>query len=217
MNLRQLLDVLVGLDTERELDLKVGETSIKHINFECEQVLLASILGDGHLGIHKERGRNYYFKEEHSISQEEYVRWKASYLRVFNAQVRIYDRYDKRFKEPHYKSVVLYTNCSPQLNPYTSLTVSEILCKLEEFGLAVWYCDDGSKRKRSDYAYLCINSFTERQHEIVIDWFQKEHSITATTDPQKTLCFQADEARKLFRIIRPYVPTCMKYKLSRFC
>ena len=150
---------------------------------KMEQVLLGSLLGDGSLHIHKKRGKNATYTEEHSLKQLQYAKWKNSFLKFKETLV---NRKEKRFGDVReYQQVCIYSPASPTLTEYYSffypngkkVVTREILDKLEPLGLAVWYCDDGCYLYRQNMINFATNKFTKKENEFIIDFFYKKFHI----------------------------------------
>jgi hypothetical protein len=106
----------------------------------AQQVILGSILGDGHLAKPRQSGSNWGLEIKHALSQEDYLRWKAKLL---GPLVRTIDYPPDRirlrtvrhpFLTELAKLVVIEGRKSVPLHPFDTIT---------ELGLGIWYLDDG--------------------------------------------------------------------------
>lgn len=105
------------------------------------QIILSGILGDG--GLYKNR-HNYYFKC--SCKHKEYIEFKSSFI----PELLGTKWYRKDPNLGSYKQTpmhILRTKTAEKLTLLNNLTLIEILDKLDDFGLAMWFFDDGSLHK----------------------------------------------------------------------
>lgn len=196
------------------------------LNFD-EQVLLGSMLGDGHIRIHP-NGKNPDFREEHSLKQRDYLLWKNSFLHF---KIGYNKRFDKRFEGGNYISISLSSCSSPSLLEYyhlfypnkTKVISKQILKILNLRGLAVWWCDDGSlccyptKKGFCYQGVLSTQKFTLKEHLLIQNWFKKlglKTKIKENNKHQNFLTFANMDIKKLSDLIRPFIPKSMSYKLT---
>ncbi|MBI5061137.1 MAG: hypothetical protein HZB67_02385 [Candidatus Aenigmarchaeota archaeon] len=190
-----------------------------------KQILLGSVLGDGCLSIPK-LGRNAFFKEEHAVKQEPYLRWKVMYLKKhFKINVRSFSRYNRNF-------ISATTNCSPILtNFYKSIYKNKIkavdkkiLDEIDEFGLAVWYCDDGNYRLRFGSCVISTCSFTLEENREIKKWLKNKWDLDCVIRTLKRnnhkyfyLEFDVNNANKFLLLIKNFIlsmPDCVWYKVG---
>ena len=194
------------------------------IDEDAHQILLGSLLGDGSLTIHKFSPR---FSENHCMKQKEYLNWKINYFEKDNIPLttRIVIL-KKNGKQINYQLWSMETKYIPQLLYYYSLFYGngkkevnwKILQQLEPLGLAVWYCDDGSLYKRNDRyneVHIATNCFSLEQLELVKTWFKFRWDINITIRPSdNTISIMQDSIKKFINLIKPYIQSCMRYKIN---
>lgn len=138
------------------------------------ELLIGSLLGDGHLRPH--RGR-VVFEFLQSAKRKFYVQWKHEILGDL-ACPQIYHNVGER---EYYK---LATKTHPELEELYNLfyhggkkSVPESISKiLTPFAIAVWYMDDGSISK--DAAYFNTQGFTAEEQLLLIKAFRRFYIIT---------------------------------------
>lgn len=198
---------------------------------EEEQVLLGSLLGDGGIERINITGR---FREAHSIKQKEYLLWKKPFLQKFIPNTRLYDVKYKYKNEVKLKSCIeLKTKCFPILNKYYNLfypkgkktITKEILNKITELGLLIWYLDDGnySYNGYSGSYFLATCGSLEKQ-KLIQEWFKKRWNLNTeivTNKKRKDYLIRLNvkEGKQFFEILYPLfikykLPEKMKYKFG---
>lgn len=117
------------------------------INEIQNQILLSGLLGDGNL---KRNGlKNYMYRECHSIKEEEYLKWKFDNLYPLTKDCSI--TFSKKRKPTQNDQKGFNTKTLAELIPYSQLSKSEIISKLNELGLILYILDDGWKHSHSKY------------------------------------------------------------------
>lgn len=196
-----------------------------YIDENAEQILLGSILGDGCISIPR-LGKNAFFREEHTTKQETYLIWKVNFIKgYFKINTRKFERHNQKF-------ICITTNCSSLLtNLYNlfyknkvKLVNRKILDKINELGLAVWYCDDGNYRLRFGSCLISTSCFTLKENEEIRKWLKDRWTLDCAIRVLKRnnnkyfyLEFDVENANKFLLIIRNYVlsmPSCVWYKLG---
>jgi len=180
------------------------------------QILIGSLLGDGHIP-----KKCNYFTMTHGMKQIKYMEWKVEQLGcLVQSDIKKHSYYDKRVDK-------ILTNVYVKTIPHQLIKDMkqkfytpdkhpsiEFIEQLDAIGLAVWYCDDGSII-RNNRARICTNSFQRSHIESVINVLQHRfHFDTIWINKDNMLLFSANDSRRLKSIISPFVPTCMNYKLG---
>jgi hypothetical protein len=103
---------------------------------------------------------------------------------------------------------------------------SGILDLLEPLGLAVWYMDDGSYNYRNRISSICSFVCDLRYLNKIKNYFNKRWGIECRinkTNPGSFSSFKGKRHRidftvqstdKFLRLIEPFIPFCMDYKLG---
>lgn len=195
------------------------------LNEKEEQVIIGGLLGDLHC--RKTRtSKNPRLEGGHGSRQRDYALYKIKLLKRLNWVGR-----NSRDGSYHYLS-----KSYPCLNKYYGIfyrtnkkTINEnILDKINELGLLIWYMDDGSYHKRDKTTNIYTNCFTIEEQKIIKGWFEKKWGIYPkihkTKDPKNYpdkiwyyLYFPVNETKKLHNLFHNlHIPECMKYKFSFF-
>jgi len=203
-----------------------------------KNVLVGTLLGDGNLHVNK-HGRNPYLGWGHGPNQRDYLVWKAKQFgKLFNKnEPSVYVDKD---------GDVLYqlsSRCHPLLTGYYDLFYSrpdsectkhihkkritpEILDRVTDQALAIWWCDDGSVERNSrrssgsrDAIKIYLGGMAGSDYELVESWFcDRGYRTTRNswmTDGNKVvLRFSVDSTETLMEKILPYIPVCMYPKVG---
>lgn len=197
---------------------------------EFKGLLVGMLLGDGCLAL--SGGRNAYMRIQHGLSQDDYLRHKAAILGELTA-VNIH------YLNGKYPGIAcktrrhpLYTRLREIAYPGGRKTVTPTwLNWLTPQGVAIWYMDDGSLMKQSGTnksgrpriisrriaLNTCGFSLEENQllQRFLLERFGIKFNINTTRWHDKVyyrLVAGANEARKLFELIGPYLHPSMAYK-----
>lgn len=184
-----------------------------------KQILLGSLMGDSN--IYLSSNKYYNFSIEHSLKQEEYIKWKAKKLKIENIFYR--NRLDKRTNKV-YHSVSIY-KCSSEFKKFYNLFYSpkkeitqEILDLLDEVSVAIWYCDDGWYYKNPKYYThqigIATNSFSRKSLELIVNWFKSKYNLDFKIVKNGSIRITSEKQCKQFlNIFGKYIPKCMNYKM----
>ncbi len=197
-----------------------------------EEVLIGSLLGDGHLEKHK-NGKNASLKIGRATSDRAYLEWQAIVFKNYLTPSGIIDRkiFDKRTKKV-YKNSRLSTSCSPVFTIFhskwykekTKIVPSDLV--LTPLILAVWIADDGHvscykcrKKKNASYGKeypevlhikIATHGFTENECKFLLDKIEKLCSVKGHLNKEKngqaTLRFYKEDAIKILRVIDSVFP-----------
>jgi len=201
----------------------VGSREAASLSPACREVLIGTILGDGCL---ERNGCNVRLRIDHSVRQRSFVEWKfAQFKELHPLEPRLVNRIDSRTGQVHtnYRFV---TRNSSALNSYFEFFYDELQGKripnwiadllTSPLSLAVWYMDDGGRRRDCRSGYLNTNAYR------VIDVELLRACLMANFDVATRLHFAAGHPRiyipvasfKSFcDVIEPYVISDMRYKL----
>jgi len=196
----------------------------KSLNYEQEQILIGSLLGDGCIG---KQLTTYRYIETHSIKQKDYLLWKNSFL---NYNIRIFTK-NGGGHERQYVSIdkgdianlerlynLFYPNNIKNVN-------QEILNKVDVLALSIWFMDDG----HYDYKVRIINlyTFTFGLHGnlSIKNWFKSKWNINCKIVEKRDntldrgekryyVSFNTQETKKLLKIIGKYIAPSMEYKFG---
>lgn len=193
-----------------------------HLSEVENQVILGGLLGDLYCRI-KKTCKNAQIEGAHCKEQEPYLLWKINMLKSLSFSLRRNRKgylffASKAYPCLNYYRDIFYKNGKKQVG-------NEILNKINDFGLAIWYMDDGSFKKRDKYCYIHTNGFTYEENFLIKNWFINRWNIypkIITHKDQKRypkkiwylLKFDVSETKKLISIIKEYIHPTMKYKMG---
>lgn len=186
---------------------------------EQKEIIYGSLLGDGSISNGFRKGIRYQsiFEEKHCSKQKDYVFWK--YLKLKNLclsepkeiknslQWRI-----RTFAHP------FFSKLRENIYPREIKTLNEtFLNNIGPLGLAVWYMDDGTISKQSNFVKFCTCSFTINEHQILIKWLKNKFSLETYMKiygKYRFLVVEKESRKLLFQILKEYVINSMKYKIT---
>lgn len=189
--------------------IKEYKVTIQISNSQHE-VIIGSILGDGHLEVYARYPR---LKIEHSYSQKEYVDWKYAILETLT------------WSAPKEKVGIKRHNYF-----FNTLSISQLVWYYEIFGdrkipediekhltplaLAIWFMDDGSvKSKQCRGLYIQTQSFSSKNLTRLQKALSRRYFIeTKVVQDNRLYLPSKTSARALRKIISPYIIPCMQYK-----
>ncbi len=122
--------------------------TLNDFNNAVRQCLLGSILGDGCVTKPTKRNcNNYCFSETHYEKQIEYCKWKAGFLKDLHP--RVYSSTEKcQIVTPSHPIFTEIRNAAYENNNKHRLPLG-LFGEIDEFGLLIWYLDDGGKYGRA--------------------------------------------------------------------
>jgi len=206
-----------------------------------KQIVLGTLLGDGVL-INREKGPS--MRITHSIKQFEYVKWlweQLPNLKWQNSQVNVTCLCQKPYQlnGREYKPQIAWFETRKHLffkylkgllynNSARKIVTRKYLNLLDPQGIAVWWCDDGqcnviyqNGNPLSRVGFLWTSGFSKEENHVIQRWFRNVWGIECTVKQQQQnkkinyyLRFNATNLKRLVKLIKDYVPECMKYKID---
>ncbi|MBI4253046.1 hypothetical protein HY623_02610 [Candidatus Uhrbacteria bacterium] len=179
-----------------------------------KSVIVGTLLGDGYARIVKGR-RNVLLEINHSYIQKEYVDWKYSILKNISTsgpKIRRGNnsRIAYRFTTRQHPEITKFYNLFYKEGKKVVPTIT-----LNPLSLAVWFMDDGSKCRDSDF-YLNTQQFTPTDQSSLLA-FLKDMGLNARLNKDKTyyrVRFMKESVRTLKGIVAKFVIPSMKYKIE---
>jgi hypothetical protein len=192
------------------------------INHEEHDMIVGSLMGDASI---RQREKNSCFRVAHSIKQKEYLESKLNVLKEFN--ISEYNKRKRIINNRIVEMIYLATKTHPIFNFYRNLfyevsgrkiITNKILSLLNPRSLAYWICDDGSYSNTQGYIILCTNSFSLEEHRLMKEFFNKRFGLDPTIGFRDKkyyyLRFKQEDSKKLIKIVKAFIPTCMLYKIG---
>ena len=196
----------------------------------CKSVILGSILGDGSLKLY-DGYKNARLSIRHSNIQKDYLLWKMEKLSEINnfksLQIQQPTGYSKQLK-------LLYQSQShEELTKLYALTYKKNKLNIKRrwlnhmtpLSLAVWWLDDGSLIGNRKKGVICTDGFSEKSVNLLSNYLFKVWKIKTRVGNVRRIregkeklypriWISTNELRKIFDIIKEWVPECIKYKIN---
>jgi len=191
------------------------------ISDEEHDLIIGSLMGDASI---RQREKNSCFRVAHSVKQKEYIEWKLNIIKDF--RISEYTERSRIVNKRKVDMIYLSTKTHPIFNYYRRLfyaagrknITKEILEQLNPRSLAIWACDDGSYENKQGYIILCTNSYTLEEHKLMKEFFKERFDLDPTIGFRDGkyyyLRFKQNDTKKLIKIIKPFIPKSMLYKIG---
>lgn len=190
--------------------------------------LLSMGIGDGHVRMTSKGSGELCIG--HCLDQKEYCLFKRNIVsKILGKKINIYSTLSEGHKgvrfmvgDPHFKNIrsQLYNNEGKKV------ITQNILNKIDDWGMAIWYMDDGSfypkKRNGKVHAYelvLCTYFDGEEEAEMLIKHMLDTYAAKFTIKRNKgkfSIRCGTRQARKFLNYIEPYLIPSMYYKTFKF-
>jgi len=214
-------------EKEKRKSLEQGKKEFETLSDQTRAILLGLLLGDGSLKI-QAGYKNARLSFRHSITQEEYYKWKREKLKaelstdkdMWYQESTNSDEFGKR--KWRYQS-----GARPSLTYLYELThkgKSELvirrtwLNKMTALSLAVWWCDDGSLVGNASQGVFSTDGFKEGDVKVLDQYMKKVWGITTEArlhglkradggERYRLWIKTHEDLKKFLRIIMPELPT----------
>jgi superfamily II DNA or RNA helicase len=192
------------------------EAVARAMNPDQYQVLLGSLLGDGHLQT-LPSGR-YRLGVTHGVGQREYCSWKAD---MFGVSVREFAGGCENGTELEFVTHVIDLPADQSFPSKKTFCPQWVLDGLDARSLAVWHMDGGSLQPCGSIT-LATNSFDEESHVRICTKLQSmgleaRYGVVATRPDGRTF-FEVklgqEAGRKMVAMIARYIHPSMRYKVA---
>lgn len=190
-------------------------TGLRKPSSDVEQVLYASLLGDG--GLTSRWGSGTGYRCSQASNREGYVRWKAEALSSF-CEVRVSKTrtgYRAITKYHPYFAEMKQSNLFEQGHAHTKATVTRsLLDKMGALSLAVWYQDDGTLSEGST-PRIYATKMPADQRELVIGWADTYFNIPLTYNENNGFFYPRGLEGRVyfFKAVSPYIHKDCMYKI----
>lgn len=180
-----------------------------------KNIIIGTLLGDA--WIQKQKySYNFAFEQ---VSKE-YALWKADKI---NLPYKFFerDRFDKRTNKTYHSCVVYFNKNKSLKKEYYNLFYTskkkvslEILDKLDDEGVCIWFLDDGNTYYNSNNCHikLAVNGFVEDERNLIIKWFKDKYDLNFKHSQKAIRLTSKIECEKFMDIVEKYIPNCMEYK-----
>lgn len=212
----------------------------KKLNYEQQQFIFGSLLGDSHLAcrIRHERGTDkeqLEFSVGHCEKQKGYIEHIAKLLGT-NISCSIqgpnsFGTGNKQFRTAYYNKYELLPIHKLCFRNNKKTVSKDWTDKIDALALAYWFMDDGTsvyyststikKNKKGVSVLFCTQSFTKSDHKLLQKMLQDKFEIKSTITKCKDgtgylLKIKGESVNNLMDIVSPHVNLikCMRYKIK---
>ena len=168
---------------------------------EREQVLLGSLLGDGHL---EKTGR---LRIDHGDKQKAYLQWKIAAFKGLCTDIaprRICDKFGDRVTwQGRVGTCLAFRRARADWYATESKEILDgALDALGDLGLAVWFMDDATISKQDGRICLHYQGFNRRSRQLCLDWFASQG--WSGLENRGRFQFDAASSRSILRRVHCY-------------
>lgn len=188
------------------------------------QFMMGNLLGDATITKISGLAKHSRFSVAHKKDHVEYIKFKHNFLckyKLGSSKISEYKIYNNRYKKGFFEEVRFKSKSNPYFDNYRKLfyprgikIIPDIINKINDFGLTIWYMDDGSVT--NDSYSLATNGFSEKEVERLIEIlynnFELKCSKYRSKDKYQILIYK-ESAEKFCNIINSHILPIMKYKL----
>jgi len=184
------------------------------------QILIGTLLGDAHLELN---GKYVRLRVDHYSPQKDYTFWMASEFTPFSLPPRIISRVDKRNGKT-YTRWHFSTKSLPILSEFRNMFYKEgkkivppnISGMMDNLSLAIWYMDDGFRRRDSKGFYLCSSSFTHEEQSILQRTLWERFKLESKIHHQRELeriFIPSAFSDRFNNLVKQFILPTLSYKL----
>ena len=180
------------------------------MNERQKQVIISGWLGDGTL---PKNGKNHYF--ETGCKYKSYVDFKASILNNI-LRPKFYSIRPSGYTGNgiHY----ITTRNHIYITRVANMSLDEILNKLNDFGIALWFYDDGSLHKTKFFYNLNTQAFSYGENQVIAKYLENRFNIKCVIRRDKSYYYisinKLGGADKINSLLKKYPIDCYKYKTA---
>ncbi len=187
-----------------------------------QDILIGTLLGDGCLEVN---GSNVRLKIDHSLNQKQLTEWIFNEFMVFcSKKPYLLKQYDNRTNKiySHYRfstlSKPVFNNFYSTFYPKKKKIVPKDIKKLlvSPLSLAVWYMDDGFRRRDCNSLYLCTSAYTKKEHILLLETLKMNFNIDAKVHfaaGNARIYIPASSARQFCALVKDFMLKDLSYKL----
>jgi len=184
------------------------------------EILIGTLLGDAHL---EKNGKYTRLRVDHYDKHKEYIFWLAEEFLPFSCKPRHIVQADKRSGK-NYSRWHFSTKSLPIFDEFRELFYENrrkriplsLSQSLTPLSLAVWYMDDGFRRKDSKGFYFCTSSYTSEEQKILQEILREKCGLVTNIHHQhklERLFIPSASADRLNALMQDFVLPLFRYKL----
>ncbi|PIS22473.1 hypothetical protein COT50_01865 [candidate division WWE3 bacterium CG08_land_8_20_14_0_20_41_10] len=204
---------------------EVESSIIACMNKVQKVVLVGMIMGDAY--IQPTGAKNARIRLEHSLKQYDYLMWKAKFFpEFFQGRPTTLNRFNQKYGKT-YSYCRFQSNSSPEIGAFRRIfyddhgkkVIPENMVELlhHPLSLCVWYLDDGYYYKKDKMSYIYLPNYSSKEFDFLTLVMTKNFNLSPKLKRKKLgwcLLFSVLQTRELIKLISPFVPDCMKYKIG---
>ena len=199
----------------------MGSREVEKLNKHQKEIIIGKLLGDGCL---ETNGLYPRLKIDQTRAQKEYVFWlyRKFPLLVGRKPFKI-KFFDKRMNKSYYhwrfstKSLPVFKHWQKLFyKGKTKIIPKNISNLLTPLSLAVWYMDDGYRRKDCRGVYLCTSAYTIPEQKLLQETLLRVFSLKSRLHYAAgyvKIYIPADCTESFCKIINKYIIPSFSYKL----
>lgn len=199
----------------------VGSREAEKLSKQQKDILIGKMLGDGCLEIN---GFNPRLKVDQTRAQKEYVFWLYKKFVPFVGRTPYETKFfDKRFNKIYYhwrfttNSLSIFKHWhSIFYKGKIKIVPKNIFDLLTLRSLAVWYMDDGYRRRDCNGVYLCTSAYSTSEQKLLQDALNRKFFLKSRLHyaaGNVKIYIPASHGRYFCEIIKKYILPSFSYKL----
>lgn len=187
-----------------------------------QDILIGTLLGDGCLEVN---GKNVRLKIDHSIDQKQLTDWMFDEFKEFTTKTPyLLDQFDGRTNKfyHHYRFSTINTSALKKFYLKFYYLKRKVVPKniqrllMSPLSLAVWYMDDGFRRRDCNGLYLCTSAFTSEEQLLLIGVLKMNFSLEAKVHyaaGNARIYIPASSAKRFCLLVKDFIVPDLSYKL----
>lgn len=186
------------------------------ITQEQKEYIFGTLLGDGNL---QKFGKSVMGRNNHSIKQESYCKYKQSKLKNLTYDVK-YSTKSLNTTGKRYESCYFCFKPNTELLPFYDMfyqngkrDVPFDLTLLTPRAMAWWFMDDGTASGRCSIS-IATCSFSLNGLLRLKDYLKQTYDISVTIQKDFKIYFTAESAIKFYHLVKDYIIDDMMYKFK---
>lgn len=185
-----------------------------------EQIIIGSILGDGHISKNENKKKNSRLTFRHSIKQKNYSLHKCNNI-SFSTNHRCFTIKGDELSWRNGDFIDVETCQSKSLNKYRDnwypegkkIIFKDDFLKIKELGIAIWFMDDGSNTTDGSVCF-CTHSFSREDLLFATKHLKDVFDLEFTIHKDNVIRLRKKCVNKFKELITPYMHESMMYKIS---
>lgn len=186
---------------------------MKKISDKQKELITYSLLGDGCIA------GNNVFIASHSQKQKDYLFWKYELLKdLCNQEPTYYEEKTSEIRGKKITTAPAYRFNTKKINELEEIknkSVFEIIQNLTDFGLSIWFLDDGYRGSSWE---LCVASYTDEEKQLILKKFTEKGLTSAhlRSSDSRYIRMSTKDSRTVDSIILKEIPNnldIIRYKI----